>query len=182
MDPISFPTGAIFSINRAGEGDSGIYLGSLDAKPEQQSSKRLLAGGSNAAYAPASDPDSSTGHLLFTREGSLMAQAFDLRRLELAGEAVPIAEGMGSGAPRPFSASTTGVLAYRTGAFTGSAETDHATYLVRSGREAAGNRRRAGRVQLQWRFRAMEPASRSAVLATKPDADRAGVRSRYLGA
>ena len=103
MDPTSFPTGASFLYERLGPdaGDTGIYLGSLDAKPEQQSSKRLLTSASSAVYAPAAGPGSSTGHLLFTREGSLMAQAFDLRRLELAGEAVPIAEGMGFGGPTP---------------------------------------------------------------------------------
>jgi hypothetical protein len=92
-------------------GKSGIYLGSLDAKPEQQGSKRLVATNSSAAYAPSSD--SGVGHLVFVREGSLMAQAFDARHLELAGEVVPIAEGLpDSGAPS-FSAST-GVVAYRT--------------------------------------------------------------------
>ena len=95
-DPISFPTGGSSSMSALGLtlNDNGIYLGSLDAKPEQQSSKRLLTDASSAVYAPASGPGSSAGHLLFTREGSLMAQPFDLRRLELAGEAVPIAQGM----------------------------------------------------------------------------------------
>ena len=57
---------------------SGIYLGSLDAKPEQQDSSRLVATDSTAAYAPSSDP--ALGQLVFAREGSLMAQAFDARR------------------------------------------------------------------------------------------------------
>jgi dipeptidyl aminopeptidase/acylaminoacyl peptidase len=78
-----------------------------------------LAGEATAAYAPARGAGSDIGYLLFTREGSLMAQAFDFRRFSLAGEAKPIAEGMGSGAPRGFSVSTTGVLAYRTGEFSG---------------------------------------------------------------
>jgi predicted Ser/Thr protein kinase len=99
---------------------SGIYVGSLDAKPEQQSTKRLLAIRGSAVYAPAADRagvNSGMGHLLFVREGSLMAQAFDSRRQELAGDAVPIAENLSEiGLPR-FSASTTGVLAYQTGGF-----------------------------------------------------------------
>jgi serine/threonine protein kinase/dipeptidyl aminopeptidase/acylaminoacyl peptidase len=94
-------------------GKSGIYLGSLDAKPEQQGSKRLMATDSNATYAPSSDP--ALGHLLFVREGSLMAQAFDARRLELTGEAVPIAEGLPDTGRPLFSVSTTGVLVYRGG-------------------------------------------------------------------
>jgi len=58
----------------------GIYLGSLDSTPEQQSSKRLLAADGIAVYAPATN-DPRSGHLLFLREGSLMAQPFDTTRL-----------------------------------------------------------------------------------------------------
>jgi eukaryotic-like serine/threonine-protein kinase len=119
--PDFLPDGQHFLYRTFGpdQDEIGIYLGSLDAKPEQQSSTRLLITGSSAAYAPDSSLGSNTGHLLFIREGRLMAQAFDLRRLELAGEAVPIAEGMGFGASRPFSASMTGAIAYKTGVVRG---------------------------------------------------------------
>jgi Tol biopolymer transport system component len=116
--PDFLPDGRHFLYHRVmrDEGDSGIYVGSLDATPEQQSSRLLTAlASSGAVFAPASDPGSSTGHVLFTREGSLMAQAFDAGRMELSGEAAPIAEGMIYAGPRPFSVSATGVLAYRTG-------------------------------------------------------------------
>jgi WD40 repeat protein len=109
---------------------SGMYLGSLDAKPEQQSSKRLVATISNVVYAPSSDP--ALGHLLFVRESSLMAQAFDARRLELAGEAVPIAEGLPDTGRPVFSVSTTGVLAYRRGF--NSLPTTHLTWFDRAGK------------------------------------------------
>ena len=69
------------------EGKSAIYLGSVDAKPEQQSSKPLVASNWQPVYAPSADP--STGYLLFVREGTLMAQPFDNRRLELKGQARP---------------------------------------------------------------------------------------------
>ena len=132
--PDFLPDGHHFIYTRSGEG-SGVYIGSLDAQPEQQSSQRLLIGGFAAAYAPASGTGSSSGYLLFTREGSLMVQAFDLRRLELAGEAVPIAPGMGSGAPRAFSASMTGVLAYGTWEFNGPAGSiTQLTWFDRSGK------------------------------------------------
>ena len=68
---------------------SGIYVGSLDARPEQQSSKRVLAADGPAIYA--SVPGSKTSYLLFRREGTLMAQPFDSGRLELVGDAVPAA-------------------------------------------------------------------------------------------
>ncbi|SPE38254.1 Serine/threonine protein kinase [Candidatus Sulfopaludibacter sp. SbA6] len=112
----------------------GIYLGSLDAKPEQQGSKRLVATGSSATYAAyAPSPDPALGYILFVREGSLMAQAFDARRLEMAGEAVPIAEGLPDGGPPLFSVSTTGVLAYRTGG-AGFLPTTQLTWFDRAGK------------------------------------------------
>ena len=96
--------------------NNGIYLGSLDVKPEQQGGQRLAVGDTGAVYVPAGE-GSTMGHLLFARDGSLMAQAFDARRMEPVGEAVPIAEGMGGAGNAPaFSASLTGVLAYRGGA------------------------------------------------------------------
>jgi len=96
-------------------GKSGIHLGSLDAKPEQQRSEFVTADTSNGAvYVPSQDPDpsgSSLGYLLFVQGGSIMAQPFDARRLALAGEAVPIADDLGDGVT--YSASMTGVLAYQ---------------------------------------------------------------------
>ncbi len=96
---------------------SGVYLGSVDAKPEQQSSKFLVASNWGPVYAPSADP--STGYLLFMRKGTLMAQSFDNRRLELKGQATPVAEQVaddwdwGSGGCGAFSASTNDVLVYR---------------------------------------------------------------------
>ncbi|MCX6621931.1 MAG: hypothetical protein NTY38_12830, partial [Acidobacteria bacterium] len=72
------------------KGKSAIYLGSLDAKPEQQSSKALVASNSQPVYAPSADP--GTGYLLFVRAGTLMAQPFDNRRLQIKGQAASVAE------------------------------------------------------------------------------------------
>jgi dipeptidyl aminopeptidase/acylaminoacyl peptidase len=71
----------------------------------------LLADVSRALYVAA---ENGTGHILFLRGGALMAQGFDSKRLEMAGEAVPIAEPTGASVI-DFSASSTGVLVYRTG-------------------------------------------------------------------
>ena len=49
--------------------NNGVYVGSLDAKPEQQSLRRLLTAESGAVYAASSD--SKQGHLLFLRAGTL---------------------------------------------------------------------------------------------------------------
>ena len=90
--PSFLPDGRHFVYMRAStdEGKSAIYVGSVDAKPEQQSSKPLVASNSQPVYAPSAD--AGTGYLLFIREGTLMAQPFDNHRLELKGRAAPVAE------------------------------------------------------------------------------------------
>jgi dipeptidyl aminopeptidase/acylaminoacyl peptidase len=65
-------------------------------------------------YAPSADP--GTGYLLFVRERTLMAQPFDNSRMELKGQAAPVAEQVsyeGAGAIYvAFSASANDVLAF----------------------------------------------------------------------
>ena len=116
--PFFLPDGHHFLYSRLSNnpGVNGVYIGSLDARPTEQRLQRLLVVQSNAIYVPA--PEGHAGHLLFVRESSLMAQPFDIDRMELAGDAVPIAErvGIGPGAIGAFlSASSTGALAYRMG-------------------------------------------------------------------
>jgi Tol biopolymer transport system component len=135
--PAFLPDGRRFIYLRASTGDnSGIYLGSLDAKPEQQSAKRLMATRSYAIYAPAPNAasNSSLGHILFVREGSLMAQAFNASRQELSGEAVRIAENLSDTSTLRFSVSTTGVLAYRNGGFGFTNPTTSLTWFDRTGK------------------------------------------------
>jgi eukaryotic-like serine/threonine-protein kinase len=94
--------------------NSGIYVGSLDAKPEEQSLKRLVATESSAEYVPSRD--GADGFLLFLREGTVMEQPFDSRRLELAGAPITVAEQVGVYVDKSFfSASASGVLVYRNG-------------------------------------------------------------------
>lgn len=102
--PVFLPDGKHFLYFRSGTPDTeGIYKGSLDAKPTEQSRQRILATEFVASYA--------NGYLLF----QLMAQAFDASRLQVRGDRVPVAEAIestwfGAGV---FSASPAGVLAYR---------------------------------------------------------------------
>ena len=58
---------------------------------------------------------SAVGHLLFLREGTLMAQPFDPARLELRGEPVPVAEQVGYSGSGGYFAASVGALAYRGG-------------------------------------------------------------------
>jgi eukaryotic-like serine/threonine-protein kinase len=91
----------------AGRGrDPEIRVGSLDSRE----SKLVVNIASNAVYA--------SGHLLYVREGALVAQEFDLDRLAVKGEPVTIVpdilmdERFSRGV---FSASSNGVLVYQTG-------------------------------------------------------------------
>ena len=54
---------------------------------ETSERKLLIEGGSDARYIP-------TGHLVFAREGRLLAVPFDLVRLEVNGPAVPVLDGI----------------------------------------------------------------------------------------
>jgi hypothetical protein len=59
--------------------DDGVWIGSLDG----EKARRLPLTSTNAQY--------SDGYLLFSREGDLVAQKFDLSRLELSGPTLPVA-------------------------------------------------------------------------------------------
>jgi eukaryotic-like serine/threonine-protein kinase len=105
-----------------------IYVGAIDAKPSQQSSKPLLAneGLTMASYVSSGNSGtgrSSNGYLLFGREGTVLAQAFDPGKLELSGDPVPVVDQVGSAQNIVFfSASANGVLGYVGGGSAGSAE------------------------------------------------------------
>ncbi|MFN0106042.1 MAG: protein kinase domain-containing protein, partial [Bryobacteraceae bacterium] len=108
--PVLLPGGRHFLYLRSGADEiSGHYLGSLDAKPADQSKERIVAA--------TLSPHWAAGHLLFMRDGTMMAQRFDEKELKLRGEPIPIAERVQTlGAAARFSASSSGTLAYRTGA------------------------------------------------------------------
>jgi eukaryotic-like serine/threonine-protein kinase len=109
--PTFLPDGKHFLYYRRGPPDiTGIYIGSLDAKPAEQSRERILENTFGLIYY-------AEGNLFFVREGTLMAQPFDQGRLKLRGDPVPVAEHVGTFANSAmFSVSATGVLAYRAGA------------------------------------------------------------------
>ncbi|MGC1617728.1 MAG: protein kinase [Candidatus Acidiferrum sp.] len=92
----------------------GIYAGELDVKPEQQSFKQILST-TLMAYYTSSD-EAGVGWMLFMREGSLLAQPFDERRIAMKGDPVPVADQVDTFLlSANFSASRRGVLAYRRG-------------------------------------------------------------------
>jgi Tol biopolymer transport system component len=85
----------------------GVYLGTL----ESSEVTRLLASDTQAEYV-------APGWLVFVRQGTLLAQRFDLSRRALGGEPITVADAVtfdpisGSGA---FSTSNAGVIVYRAG-------------------------------------------------------------------
>ena len=124
--PFFLPDGQHFLYRAAVGGVGGpAYLASLDSADR----KLLLnADSSNVLYA--------RGHLLFLRERTLMAQPFDARRLEPAGDAFPIAEEIQTLGPvmlGVFSASESGVLAYETGS---AAAGSQLAWFDRTGKQA----------------------------------------------
>ena len=62
---------------------SSIWLASLDSKE----TRRLMSADSQAVYV-------APGYLLFVRRQTLFAQRFDVERLTLTGEPVPIVDGL----------------------------------------------------------------------------------------
>jgi eukaryotic-like serine/threonine-protein kinase len=108
--PVFLPDGRhfIYIHNSATPADGGSFVGSLDAKPEEQPVKKLA--GLPELYAPSSDPD--YGYLFSLRNGALVVQTFDNKRMEATGEPVAL-----DGQPSVVGVSTsdTGVLVYRTG-------------------------------------------------------------------
>ena len=117
-EPSFLPDGRHFVYKRssADPEKDAIYLGSVDAKPDQQISKPLVASHWLPVYAPSADP--ATGYLLFMRDGTLLAQPFDNRRMELKGQAAPVAEEVadargGNGGLGAFSASANDVLVFQ---------------------------------------------------------------------
>jgi eukaryotic-like serine/threonine-protein kinase len=94
------PDGRHFLYAASGQ-QPGVYAASLDGGAV----KEVLRGVTAATFVPP-------GYLLFNRQQTLMAQAFDPATLERQGTAVPIAEEIAGGA---FSASDDGTLVYRSG-------------------------------------------------------------------
>jgi Tol biopolymer transport system component len=131
VSPKFLPDGRHFLYFRysTAPGNSGIYVGAIDAKPSEQSSQPLFANHATPAYyvpsgSSGTSGNSSSGYLLFYREGTVLAQAFDSNKLELSGDPVPVAEQVGNfqGVSGFFSASSSGVLVYVGGSSAGNAQ------------------------------------------------------------
>jgi Tol biopolymer transport system component len=96
--PTFLPDGQhfLYSITSEIKETRGIYLGSLDGKVR----RRLLDDGPVIKYqyqsAVQNDMTSSTGWLVFVRNGALLAQPFDSRRFEFTGDPFSLSDRIGS--------------------------------------------------------------------------------------
>ncbi len=113
--PVFLPDGRHYlgtRVGNSGAPQAGVWLSSMDGAETRQ----ILPDLSNAGIVtpPAG---SKIGHVLFVRNGTLMALPFDMKRLEAAGDAVPIARGIaeGQGPSWLATAASHGVLAYVSG-------------------------------------------------------------------
>ena len=112
LRPSFLPDGRHYTyIARGSDAGGSVYLASLDGMPR----RRILSSSQGVIYSPPTSRG-APGHLLFLRSGTLMAQPFDVRRLELAGDAIQVAERVGNNNTYGyFSVSANGILVYRTG-------------------------------------------------------------------
>jgi eukaryotic-like serine/threonine-protein kinase len=111
----------------------GVYVRSIDDKPDQDSGARLL----RVKLGPlAVADDGQSRQLLFIRDATLMSQPFDADRVQLSGDAQPVAEHVGSAGSFAFFAAGGDVLAYRTGTST-SVNAEQLTWHDRKGSQLA---------------------------------------------
>ena len=106
--PVFLPDGRhfVFAIANKEAGKGGIYLGTLDGGDAKQ-----LVSKDFGMYGVAVNPAStSKGYLVFTRQGALLAQAFDFSRNQLTGEAMRLIEQAGT--VNGFSVSANGMLVF----------------------------------------------------------------------
>jgi eukaryotic-like serine/threonine-protein kinase len=122
--PSFLPDGrrVVFLVARGGDAARKIRVVDID-NPKQVTD--LVTANSNALYSPS-------GHLLFHRDGTLLAQAFDANTLTLSGEPVRVADGLAYGQNGRVAASlsNTGLLVTRAGA---AFETTRLVWFTRAG-------------------------------------------------
>jgi eukaryotic-like serine/threonine-protein kinase len=126
--PAFLPDGRRF-LYRIGQGleeDVGVYVASLDGKE----SRKIVADRSKAFFV-GPQPGSRFGHLLFVRQGVLLAQPVDPDSLQPVGEPFQVAQPI-TDSLEGFSVSEGGTLLYRAGA-TADAELN---WFDRSGRKS----------------------------------------------
>jgi serine/threonine protein kinase len=114
---------------------SGTYVGSIDDVPDKQSTQMVVPNHATIQYSPSltAGAKQDMGYLVYLRESTLVAHAFDTRAFRLIGDPIRIADPVGRSANDTigfFSISQTGSLIYRAGNEAGS---NQLTWLDRHG-------------------------------------------------
>jgi Tol biopolymer transport system component/predicted Ser/Thr protein kinase len=171
--PSFLPDGRHFLYVGRSEAEKQTYV--RVASLEDPRTAPLLMNCSRAQYVPGQPNGGArgrSGHLLYARDGGLLAQPFDAGRLRLAEGAVPLGQEVfqhaliGTG---PFSASDNGVLASR-----GKAGPTRLAWIDRDGRETASLASKA-----QFRSVRISPDSQQ-VLVGEVD-PRTGMGNLWIG-
>jgi len=102
----------------------GVHIGQLDGAETE----RLLDADSPAVFAPP-------GYLLFLRQGTLFAHAFNPVRLELTGNPFRVADQLEWDLPPALSASATGTVVFRNGSARPTSYVRPLVWFDRSGKE-----------------------------------------------
>lgn len=97
-------------ISRTNPETSGIYLGELGTE-SRSVGNRLITTGFGAAFVAATG--SGPGAIVFARDGALFAQRFDEQQLELIGDPIRLADGIGSFLDGAFFSVSPRTLVYR---------------------------------------------------------------------
>jgi Tol biopolymer transport system component/predicted Ser/Thr protein kinase len=157
----------LYIVRSGAEKQTYINLASLDGGATQT----VVKNSSRAQYAPAGSAG-GPGYLLYARDGSLLAQAFDDRKLRLVGDPIPTGLEVwqhsmtGNG---PFSASDNGLLASR-----GNPSPSRIIWLDRAGRET-------GSVESPGRFEAVSLSFDSRRFLVSKVNPRTGLHEIWVG-
>jgi Tol biopolymer transport system component len=151
----------LFLATGADARDRALYVGDL----ESSGRTRLPGIAAEAKY-------SSSGHLVFIRDGALMAQPFDARARTLTGDAFPVADPFAPAAALtyPFSVSMTGALAFRTNASGGATGTAGGITLL-VWYDGRGARRDAAGAEAEFRGPELSPDANFVAFARGSPAD-----------
>ena len=129
--PVLLPDGRHFLYTRTSldPDNSGVFVGSLDTRPDDQDLQALLPAGMASAVTMVY----ADSQLIFYRTGSVLAQPFDPGNRQLSGQPVRVVDqvDVGPASNAYFSVSSTGVLVYR---FGGATVNRQPTWLDRQGK------------------------------------------------
>jgi eukaryotic-like serine/threonine-protein kinase len=129
--------GVLFTVIAGGGGSGGAenaQIAVLDRQTGRQ--KTLIRGGSQAEYVEASTGSGQAGYLIYAVAGTLRAARFDLARLEVIGDAVPVLEQVQTNptGAAEFAVSRGGTLVYAPGSGSGGVARS-LVWVNRDGRE-----------------------------------------------